>query len=65
MVANSHHFEEELDPNLHSSEKLDPDLHQSKKLDPNPHKVMRIRNPGTKDCLLAGAKNSDDEYCDD
>jgi hypothetical protein len=24
--------------------------------------MMRIRNPGTRDCLLAGAKNSDDEH---
>jgi hypothetical protein len=37
VIADSHHFDEELDPDLHLSEKVY--LH--------PHKVMRIRNPGT------------------
>ncbi len=39
--ADSHHFGEELDPNLYShySGKLDPDPHndKSKKLNPDPH----------------------------
>jgi hypothetical protein len=41
VVADSHYFEEELDPDL------DPDL-QSETLDPNPdpHLSVRIRNPG-------------------
>jgi hypothetical protein len=40
VVADSHHFEEDLDPdqerNPHYSKKLDPDPHRSVKLDSNP-----------------------------
>ncbi len=59
MVANSHNFDEEQDPDpeayLHQSEKSDPDTHESEKSDPDTQvkrgirfrkrtKVMRIRN---------------------
>jgi hypothetical protein len=34
VVADSHHFDEEQDPDPHLSEKLAPDPHLSEKLDP-------------------------------
>ncbi len=34
MVADSHHFDEEQDPDPHLSEKLAPNPHFSEKLDP-------------------------------
>ena len=39
VVADSHHFDEEQDPDPdpHLSEKLDPHTHFSEKLDPDPH----------------------------
>jgi hypothetical protein len=37
VVADSHHFYEEQDPDPHQSEKLVADPHQSGKLDPDPH----------------------------
>ncbi len=36
MVADSHHFNEEHDPDLHYSEKFDPDL-DTDPHDPDPH----------------------------
>ncbi len=35
VVADSHHFEEELDPDPNQCEKLDPDQHETEKLDAN------------------------------
>ncbi len=37
MVADSHHFDEEQDPDPRYNEKLDPDPHLSVKLDPDAH----------------------------
>ncbi len=35
LVADSHHCDEEQDPDPHQSENLDPDPHQSENLDPD------------------------------
>ncbi len=43
MVADSHHFDEELDPDQHLSEKLDPDLYES---DPDPQPW--VKNSGSR-----------------
>jgi hypothetical protein len=37
VVADSHHFVEEQDPDPHQSEKSDQDPQLSEKLDPDPH----------------------------
>jgi hypothetical protein len=37
VVADSHHFDQDPDPDPHQNEKSDPDPHQSKKSEPNPH----------------------------
>ncbi len=50
MVADSHPFNEEQDPDLHYSEKSDPD-------DPDPHLVIRLRNPDYYLCLFPNLKN--------
>ncbi len=43
VVADSHHFHEEQDPDPHLSERLDEDPHQSEKLDPDPHRNDAIK----------------------
>ncbi len=40
MVADSHHFDEEQDPDHHLSEKLDPDPYES---DPDPQPWVKYR----------------------
>ncbi len=37
VVGDSHHFDEEQEPEPFKSDKLDPDPHESDKLDPDPH----------------------------
>jgi hypothetical protein len=44
LGADSHHFDEEQDPDM--SEKLDPEPDLSEKLDRTSYKVLRIRNLG-------------------
>ncbi len=51
MAADSHHFNEEHDPDPeqdldpHHSEKSDPDLHHNKKRDPDPHQRAADPHP--------------------
>ncbi len=52
VVADSHHFYEEQDPDPHQSEKLDPDPHWGEKLDPDPHWSDADPQPSIKhDCF--------------
>jgi hypothetical protein len=37
VVADSHHFNVERNPDPHKSEKSDPDLNRSKESEPEPH----------------------------
>jgi hypothetical protein len=41
VVADSHHFDEEQDPDLYGSDKSDPDPHSGEKLHPIRIKMMR------------------------
>ncbi len=59
MVADSNHFDEELDPNPDPdrSDKSDPNPHQCEKRDPDPHQCERILNTALKHCKSGPHKN--------